>query len=319
MMIKILIVSCDASKGGASGPMRPMATENIPRLMSSATREFCRLQKAAGGNKLRCVDAWFRSSRINGLHHCAAGSFVHSLSAHCFLVPPDPFDCVESVRGGEVRLLVGLDADQLRDGGAGRRVKRPLLFIELADAASAEALIERAISGLALTVAQLWPFLWDGEDFSDLRADALGRLSLPIRLRALKRRGIPLSPVWARAAISELIQDRSPRVRRASPDVEFTQLCNAISPNGLALATSLDAAAAPEAFVRAVEWMATTAGAAVMVLSRDLPPASPPYERILFGARVFAKPAGLRQPVADGAVHIHPKSSERDAAPLRPR
>ncbi|MCW2318425.1 very-short-patch-repair endonuclease [Rhodoblastus acidophilus] len=165
-----------------------------------------------------------------------------------------------------------------------------MLFIELADAASAEALIERAISGLALTVAQLWPFLWDGEDFSDLRADALGRLSLPIRLRALKRRGIPLSPVWARAAISELIQDRSPRVRRASPDVEFTQLCNAISPHGLALATSLDAAASPEAFVRAVEWMATTAGAAVMVLSRDLPPATPPYERILFGARVFANP-----------------------------
>jgi len=308
---------------------------------------------------------------MNRLHHCAAGSFVHSLAAHCFLDHPHPFDCVESVRGGEVRLLVGLDADQLRDGGAGRRVKRPLLFIELADAASAEALIERAISGLALTVAQLWPFLWDGEDFSDLRADALGRLSLPIRLRALKRRGIPLSPVWARAAISELIQDRSPRVRRASPDVEFTQLCNAISPNGLALATSLDAAAAPEAFVRAVEWMATTAGVAVMVLTRELPPAAPPYERILFGARaslrtrpaprgatpararasrrpeywrnprssanrirsapsssgsqgVFrpprrGKPAGLRQPVSDGAVLIHPKSSERDAAPLRPR
>jgi len=59
IMIKIPIVPCDGSKGGASGPMRPMATENIPRLMSSATREFSRLQKAGGGNKLCSAEAWF--------------------------------------------------------------------------------------------------------------------------------------------------------------------------------------------------------------------------------------------------------------------
>jgi very-short-patch-repair endonuclease len=84
-------------------------------------------------------------------------------------------------------------------------------------------------------------------------------------------------------------------VRSASPDVEFAQLCNAISPDGLALVTSLDATASPEAFVRAAEWMATTAGAAVIVLTRELPPATPPYERILFGARVFSNPTDSAQ------------------------
>jgi len=59
MTMKILIVSCDGSNGGGAGPMRPMATENIPRSMSSATREFSRLQKAAGGNKLSSAEAWF--------------------------------------------------------------------------------------------------------------------------------------------------------------------------------------------------------------------------------------------------------------------
>ncbi|MBB4196772.1 hypothetical protein GGD83_000549 [Rhodoblastus sphagnicola] len=171
-----------------------------------------------------------------------------------------------------------------------------MLSFDLAGGGSVEALIERAITGLAHTVSQLWPFLWDGEDFSELRPDALGALYLPIRLHALNRKAPRLSPLWARAAVSELLEGRLPRVRNVSPEVEFAQLCYAISPAGLALVTSLDVTATPEAFIRAIEWMAATAEVAVIVLTRDLPPAAPPYERILFGARAFAKPADPAPP-----------------------
>jgi very-short-patch-repair endonuclease len=91
-----------------------------------------------------------------------------------------------------------------------------------------------------------------------------------------------------------------PRVRNASPEVEFAQLCDATSPAGLVLVTSLDVTASPEALIRAVEWMAATAGVALIVLTREMPPAAPPFERILFGSRAFAKPqvASPRDPVA---------------------
>jgi hypothetical protein len=211
-----------------------------------------------------------------------------SLSEDLFLDHQDPFGWFESVHGGEIRLLAGLDADQLRDRVAGGGVKRPMLFVDLAGGASVEALIEGAIAGLAHTVSQLWPFLWDGEDFSDARADALGALYLPIRLHALNRKLPGISPLWAQGAVSKLLEGRLPRVRNAPAEVEFVQLCAAISPDGLILVTSLDVSASPEAFVRAVEWMAATADVALIVLTRELPPAAPPFERILFGARAFA-------------------------------
>jgi hypothetical protein len=218
---------------------------------------------------------------------------MRSLSEELFLDRLDLFDWFENVHGGEIRLLAGLDADRLRDRLAGGGIKRPMLYFDLAGGATVEALIERAIAGLAQTVSQLWPFLWDGEDFSEARADALGALYLPIRLHALNRKVPRLSPLWARAAVSKLLEGRLPRVRNASPDVEFAQLCAAISPAGLVLVTSLDVTASPEAFIRAVEWMATTKEVALIVLTRELPPAAPPYERILFGARAFATPPDL--------------------------
>jgi hypothetical protein len=215
---------------------------------------------------------------------------MRSLSEDLFLDRLDPLDFVESVPGREIRLLAGLDADQLRDRLAGGEIKRPVLYLDLTGGASVEALIERAIASLAHTVSQLWPFLWDGEDFSELRTDVLGTLYLPIRLQALARKTPRLSPLWARAAVSELLEGRLPRAPNASREIEFSQLCGAISPAGMVLVTSLDLAASPEAFVRAVEWMAATADVALIVLTRELPPTEPPYERILFGARAFGKP-----------------------------
>lgn len=216
---------------------------------------------------------------------------MRSHSEDLFLDRADPLDfVVENVPVREIRFLAGLDANQLRDRVAGCAIKRPMLYLDLAGGASVEALIERGISSLAHTVSQLWPFLWDGEDFSEARNDALGALYLPIRLQALPQKAPGLSPLWARAAILELLEGRLPRVRNAGREIEFGQLCDAISPAGLVLVTSLDATVSPEAFVRAVEWMTATANVALIVLADELPPTGPPYERILFGARALAKP-----------------------------
>jgi hypothetical protein len=210
------------------------------------------------------------------------------LSEELFLDHLNPFDWFDSVHGGEIRLLAGIDADGLRDRLTVGGIKRPILHFDLVGGASVEALIERAITGLAHTVSQLWPFLWDGEDFSEARADALGALYLPIRLNALNRKLPGLSPLWAQGAVSKLLEGRLPRVRNAPAEVEFAQLCTAISPGGLMLVTPLDVSPSPEAFIRAVEWMAATADVALIVLTHELPPAASPFERILFGARAFA-------------------------------
>jgi hypothetical protein len=133
---------------------------------------------------------------------------MRSLSEALFVDRANPFGWFESIRGGEIRVLAGLDAGRLRDWAAGGALKRPMLAIDLAGGASVEAVIERTTAGLARTVSQLWPFLWDGEDFADARADALGALFLPIRLRALNRKLPGLSPLWAQGAVSRLHEGR---------------------------------------------------------------------------------------------------------------
>ena len=190
---------------------------------------------------------------------------------------------------GAVRLLIGVDAAALQTAIAPTGLlTRPVYALDLAQDLSVEAIVEQAIDATARAVSRLWPFLWDGEDFSDMREDPLARTALPTRLRTLASRAPLLSQNWAGAAILRLVSGRAPRLRAAAREVEFAQLCYAISPKGLILAAPFDPDAEPHAFIRAMEWMAATAGATILILAPTAPPVDPPFDRLLFGARTVA-------------------------------
>ena len=95
------------------------------------------------------------------------------------------------------RVIAGLDAIALAERLAMTPPRRPVLLVKLDADASAADLVRDAIAQLAEAVAALWPLLWDGEDFSELRDDALSRAHLPIRLESLASRVPHLSRPWA--------------------------------------------------------------------------------------------------------------------------
>ena len=198
---------------------------------------------------------------------------------------------LDAVPPHEVRLIAGLDAatlaDLLTDAPSTRR---PVLRLDLAGPGNAAACIERAIQALSDAVGRLWPYLWGGEDFSQVRDDPLSRAHLPLRLAALSARQAGVSRAWAQEIVPQLQRGATPRLATPSPPVEWSQLAQAFAPTGLVIVVPLGPDA--DAFVAAVEWLARNADVAVLVLAETMP-ASPAYERILYGAREVAHASAL--------------------------
>jgi very-short-patch-repair endonuclease len=89
--------------------------------------------------------------------------------------------------------------------------------------------------------------------------------------------------------VHRLAPDRPPRVGGLLPAIELTQLALAIGSHGIVLVVDADDAGAelnPAAFVHALEWIAQRAHCAVVALFPVLPPHRPPFDRILYGARI---------------------------------
>jgi very-short-patch-repair endonuclease len=99
-----------------------------------------------------------------------------------------------------------------------------------------------------------------------------------------------LLPAWGEAAIDLALDHRPPRVRGTLPAVELGQLALAVGRYGLVLIVDAEdcARSNPVAVVHALEWIAQHARCAVIALFPLLPPHEPPFDRILYGARVFA-------------------------------
>ncbi len=197
---------------------------------------------------------------------------------------------VGAAKPGAARLLAGLDIATLRrrfeaDRGA---AQRPVFFLDLPARASAPALIEEAIASMARAAIDLWPFWWDGEDWSDFRDDTLGLAHLPIRLEHLAARVPGLSRAWTRQAILRAVRGLPPRAREAAPETDWAQICLALAPSGLVVVAELGADARSEPRARALEWLAAMAPVAVVALAKTLPPPIPPFDRLLHGAAILA-------------------------------
>jgi very-short-patch-repair endonuclease len=192
-------------------------------------------------------------------------------------------------RAGAVATLAGIDGDALRllvDQAEpdGRRV----LFVRLAAAPTAEAVVEQMIQVLAETTRGLWP-IWFGDlDLSACRDDTLGRLAVAAMARDAAGRIAGLSPAWLEPAAKLALSGRAPRVMRIGVAGELAQLALAIAPAGLVLVTDMEAASNagidPSALVHALEWIARHAPVAVVARFTELPASEPPFDRILYGA-----------------------------------
>jgi very-short-patch-repair endonuclease len=198
---------------------------------------------------------------------------------------------VQGLSSHTIQLFAGVDALAVReliDAAPGSALTRPVLFLSLSKASTTEAIIAGVIDQLAAAATALWPLWFGGEDFSELNDGALSHRYLPIKLAMLTSPLPHLSTGWAEAAIRRLLRGRTPRVPGAGAETEWSQFCYTISPSGLIAVVPLDEACSqdPWAVVRALEWLAANSDVAIAVLCRALPPHEPPFDRLLYGARV---------------------------------
>jgi very-short-patch-repair endonuclease len=191
---------------------------------------------------------------------------------------------VGGIEGASLRRLI----DQVEVDPTSPRV----LFVRIVPGKSTEAIVEQVIELFSNTVHRLWPTWFTDVSFAECRNDRLGRLAAAAIARRATVKFSGLSLTWAEAATGLALDDRPPRVRGMLPAVELAQLALAIGGYGLVLATEFEETSArsnPTAFVHALEWIAGHARCAVIALFPVLPPHEPPFDRILFGARVVTE------------------------------
>jgi very-short-patch-repair endonuclease len=193
---------------------------------------------------------------------------------------------------GSILTLGGLDSgllrrlmDQIEPPPKSPRV----LLLRLLPAPTVGAVVQQLIGQLAETTHRLWPIWFTDIDFAGLRNDTLGRLAGSAMIRRATGKIDGLSSAWAEAAI-ELGFDRClPRVQGTPPASEVAQLALAVSRYGLVLVVDIEAhvQSTVAVVVNALEWIAHHTHCAVIAVFPELPSYQPPFDRILYGARVF--------------------------------
>jgi very-short-patch-repair endonuclease len=202
-------------------------------------------------------------------------------------------DIVLNATPGAVLVLAGLDSSLLRrliDGSESKPDSPRALFTRILRAQTTEMAIQQLTDQLADTAQRLWPVWFTNVNFAECRSDASGRLAAYAITRRLAAHMSDLQPFWAEAAIDLALDKKPLRVRKIPSAVEIAQLALAVSRYGLVLVVNAEEAcdqSNPGAVIHALEWTAQLTQCAVVTLFRGLPPHQPPFDRILYGARVL--------------------------------
>lgn len=202
---------------------------------------------------------------------------------------------VQKLLPHSIRLFAGVSASGLHNllnaapDTSSPQTDRAILFIDLPRVQSTETIIAAAIDQLATAAADLWPLWFGSMDFLELNDNPLSHRYLRIKLAELASRYPRLSTGWAEAAIRQILRGHDPRLPGVAPALEWPQLCHAVYPNGLITAVALDqpSTTSTVAMVRALEWLAENSNVAIAVLCRELPSLDPPFDRLLYGARII--------------------------------
>lgn len=228
---------------------------------------------------------------------------------------------VHGIPAGAVRALGGLDPGSLRvllDDTApptGRRA----LFVPLMRPGPATALVEQIADHLAAMAQRLWPVWFGTIDFADCGRDGLGRAAAAARIGAAAGRTPGLLRPWAERAVRLALGGHPPRVDGTPKGTEIAQLARVSGPDGLVLV--VDAAPpglADDRLVRALEWIAETAGLAVLTLFPELPASRPPLDRLLHDARMLVPGTAAGAGGADTALSTREPARDAPASWLAP-
>jgi very-short-patch-repair endonuclease len=166
-----------------------------------------------------------------------------------------------------------------------------VLSITIKTPLSAEKILEVITTYLAETSFRLWPFWYHGSGtkFDICQNNSLGCQAAGVLVNEVAQKIPGVLPLWAEQAVLLTLGGKLPRITSIPVSTEFEQLAKVIAPDGLVLALSQaseNIKAHAEAFVHAVEWIAKTCG--VVALFERLPANEPPFDRILYGARVVS-------------------------------
>lgn len=218
-----------------------------------------------------------------------------TVSPRSFATPLRPATAAEfifAVPPGAVRALAGIPPSLLRlvlnetePSADARRV----LFTPLSPSHTAEALVDALAAFLADMALRLWPTWFTDVSFAGYRDDTLGRLGADAILDRAVEEVPGVLRQWARLAVRRTLTGRSPRLAGVPLATELAQLALAISRTGLVLVVDASQAVIHgEALVRALEWAAQASCIPIVALFQELPPSTPPFDRLLYGAQVVA-------------------------------
>jgi very-short-patch-repair endonuclease len=209
---------------------------------------------------------------------------------------------------GVISVLAGIDAaelhrsiDQVEWGPSSPRA----LFIRLSGVKTTDAAVRQLIDQLADTALRLWPVWFTDVSFAAYRKDDLGRLASAATVRRAAAEIPGLQATWADAAVELVLKDTIPRVGRMPPSVEVSQLALAISRHGLVLVVDAEQAcsnSSAAAIIHVLEWVAALTQCAIVALFGTLPPDRPPFDRILYGARILRVEEGIEKTEPRAAV-----------------
>ena len=211
------------------------------------------------------------------------------MNEHDILDPAGAAQQVMVLPGGALRVLGGIDSVILQAAldRLAPDASRPAVALCLRPAPTPDRVIVQAVDSLAEAALRLWPFWWRSLRFIEGR-DTLAQLAAAVAARQAAREIPGVSSRWAEAAARRAAFGHAPRIAGYELAQELSQLARVL---GGELRLLVDVGnpglwPRPEALVHALEWIAAHADAAVVALFPDLPALRPPFDRILYNARM---------------------------------
>lgn len=214
-------------------------------------------------------------------------SFQSSALAHPRVSAVDLVERIASLAAGQriVAMEIGVDAvsDLLLNTPS---LDRSVLAVARDVGPNAPAILDRLLDDLAALALMRWPQWHITEGDAD---------------------------PWLKAASKHASRGLPPRFRRTARELELVRLTNVIDPGGVILVWQVEPSSALRAgpVIEAFEWCARH-GAPIVAALPASPPEGAPYDRILYGASVFA-PAEVpaaRRFIAPASTH-HASETER--------
>jgi very-short-patch-repair endonuclease len=210
------------------------------------------------------------------------------------LSPADVPSVILTAPTGTILTLSGIEAAEvgalIENADVAERMPRAL-SVTIRATLSTEAIVDAIITDLAETACRLWPKWYDGSGiaFDICENDSLGRQAAGVLAVEASRKIPGVLAFWAEQAATLALRGLAPRIAALPLSTEMAQLTKCIAPDGVVAVVScppkqVDTGA--EALVRALEWISKTCG--VVALFEVLPADVPPFDRILYGARLVS-------------------------------